>query len=581
MHDRVFPRWLPLVLALIHTGAAAQDLAFEDRTEAAGLAGVTGYGVAVADYDGDGWDDLLVTTATGGVRLFHNEGNLTFTDRTGEAGLPSDGRYFVPLWGDVDNDGFPDLFLGRKGTGTNRLFHNQGNGTFVDRATPAGLAPEADVAAATFGDYDGDGWIDLFLAVEQTGDLLYHNLTSDGVLRFEDQSGRAGVAGPAYAVPMQATWLDVNHDARPDLFAVHDGAVASRLYLNEGFLPLRDVAHETGLDDVGAGNSMGIAWGDIDHDGWEEVYVTRIGRAGLYRQPGDGVFTDEAVERGVDRNGMAWGTVFADFDNDADLDLYVVNTSGYDGSPAFLYANDGTGHFTELAEAAGVALVADAYGVATADFDRDGRVDLVVGAGNGVRLYRNTSPSGGHWVALRLEGRTVNRMALGTRVEVVAGGRRLTRTVSGGDSFCSQTSPTLHVGLGSATRIDTLHIYWGAGRVQTLTDLDADRLHTLLEPITATATEPLPDDTALQLLPGHPNPSHGETTLAFTLPAPSDVRLTLHDLLGRTVAVIAEGTYPAGLHRITFGTANLPAGVYLTRLRAGAHLRRGSLILVR
>ncbi|WP_457651635.1 FG-GAP-like repeat-containing protein [Rhodocaloribacter sp.] len=576
-------RWMGRALGLVLGAAAltvtAQPLAFTDATEAAGLAGLDGYGVAVTDYDGDGWDDVFVTTVRGASRLLRNNGDGTFTDAAAEAGVAATGQHLVALWGDLDNDGLPDLFLGRKTDGENKLFRNRGDGTFEDVTAEAGIDATADVGAAAFGDYDGDGRLDLFLAVDRAPDLLYHNLTEDAAIRFEDLSDRAGIAGPPTAVAMQATWIDFNHDGRLDLFGVHDGSTESRLYRNDGYLPLLETARAAGIADVGAGNSMGVAWGDFDGDGWEDAYVTRIGQAGLYRNNGDGTFTDVAVERGAHRNGMSWGVVFADFDNDADDDLFVVNTSGYDGTKSFLYRND-DGFFTDVAAGAGAALSMEAHGLAAGDFDRDGRPDLIVGATSGIKLLMNATPTEHHHVAIRLEGREANRMALGVRVEVVAGGRTLVRTVSGGDSFCSQSSPVLHVGLGDAERIDTLRIHWRAGVTEERFDLPADADLVFTEAAVATAVEDaaLPDDFALA--PNYPNPFNPRTTIPFALPRAAHVTLTVFDLLGRPVATLVDGRRAAGTHRVTFDAAGLPSGVYLYRLRAGTFTQTRALVIL-
>ncbi len=573
-------RALGLALGAAALAATAQPLAFTDATEAAGLAGLDGYGVAVTDYDGDGWDDVFVTTVRGVPRLLRNNGDGTFTDAAAGAGVAVSGQHLVALWGDLDNDGLPDLFLGRKTDGENKLFRNRGDGTFEDVTAEAGIDATANVGAAAFGDYDGDGRLDLFLAVDRAPDLLYHNLTEERAIRFEDLSGRAGIAGPPSAVAMQATWIDFNHDGRLDLFGVHDGSTESRLYRNDGYLPLLEVAHDAGIADVGAGNSMGIAWGDFDGDAWEDAYVTRIGQAGLYRNNGDGTFTDVAVERGAHRNGMSWGVVFADFDNDADDDLFVVNTSGYDGTKSFLYRNDG-GVFTDVAPDAGAALSMEAHGLATGDFDRDGRPDLVVGATSGVKLLMNATPTERHWAAIRLEGRVANRMALGVRVEVVAGGRTLVRTVSGGDSFCSQSSPVLHFGLGDAARIDTLRIHWRAGATEEHVDLaaDTDLLFTEAAVATAVEDEALPD--GFLLAQNYPNPFNPRTTIPFALPRAAHVTLTVFDLLGRPVATLVDGRRAAGLHRIAFDASGLPGGVYLYRLRAGTQTLTRALTLLK
>ena len=186
-------------------------------------------------------------------------------------------------------------------------------------------------------------------------DVLYRNTGGAGPTIFEDASTQAGIGGPAPSVAMQATWVDYDHDGDQDLFCVHDSRTLSRLYQNHGFLPLLDVAASARIDTYPTETTccnMGIAWGDFDGDGWQDAYVTRIGHGGLYRNNADGTFTDVAQERGAARNGMSWGVVFNDFDNDGDPDLFIVSTSGYDGTPTLLYRNE-AGAFTEIGAQAG------------------------------------------------------------------------------------------------------------------------------------------------------------------------------------------------------------------------------------
>ncbi len=560
--------------------AAAQPIAFQDASETAGLAGRSTFGVAVADFDGDGWDDAFLTTSNGPSLLMRNNGDGTFSDVAQAAGITASGNHGVALWADLNGDARPDLFMGHRGTGENRLYLNNGDGTFSDATAVSGLAVAAEVGSAAFGDYDGDGRLDLFLAVDRGPDLLFQNTSEGGRLYFTDVSAAAGIAGIAGSVAMQSTWFDYNHDGRLDLFCVHDGTTESRLHQNNGFLPLSDVARTARIADVGAGNSMGTAWFDFDGDGWEDAYVTRIGHGGLYRNNGDGTFTDVAVERGIDRNGMAWGVVPADFDNDGDQDVFIVNTSGFDGTPSLLYRNDDS-FFTEIGAAAGAAFHLDAYGAATGDFNRDGRPDLLLAASGNTRLLLNTTPTDGHHVTLRLQGTTVNPSAVGIRVEIRAGGRTLVRSVSGGDSFCSQSSPTLHVGLGAATQIDTLRIFWSRDQVEERTALPVDTAFAFVEPARVTAVESAFPGEAFALGAAYPNPTTGPVTLPFTLDRPAFVALTVYDLLGREVGVPLRERLAPGSYAVPVATGTWPDGVYFYRLSTGTTRQTRAFILRR
>jgi len=332
---------------------------------------------------------------------------------------------------------------------------------------------------------------------------------------------------------------------------------------------------------------MGTAWGDFDGDGLEDAYVTRIGQAGLFRNLGDGTFTDEAVARGAARNGMSWGTVFADFDNDGDPDLFVVSTYAFDQTPTLLYRNEG-GFFTDVAQQAGARLNLDAFGLAAGDFNRDGRPDLFIPAQDGRnRLLLNETPAVGNWIAVKLTGSTVNRMAVGASVEVTVQGRRLVRTVSRGDSFNAQSSPTLHFGLGNAVRIDTLRVYWGGHAVETTTDLAVNTTYPFREGTLSTAITAAPVlPAAFSVASNFPNPFHTSTTIRFDLPEVATVEVEVLDLLGRTVLTLPGLQMDAGAERLrTLQAGTLPAGTYLYRLTA--HFRNrtqtitGTMLLVK
>ena len=552
-------------------GASAQPISFH-----AGPVLETdgeGRGVAVHDYDGDGYDDIFLAVLRGTSVLFRNQGDGTFA----ETSLKVRGTFNVALWGDLDRDGNADLYLG--GAGQERVLLQRTGGTFHDATAELGLEPGVTVATAAMADFDADGYLDIFAAVVDGPDRLYRNAEA---MRFEDVAAHAGVQGASYTRPMQATWHDYDGDGSLDLFCVHDGRERSRLYRNAGTFPFQDHAVRAGIHAYPAPQvccNMGVAWGDVDGDGRQDAYVTRIAHGGLFIGRGDGTFADESEQRGAHRNGMSWGVVMSDFDNDADLDLFVVSTSAFDGTPTLLYRNDG-GHFTETGRQAGVSFQSESQGLAAGDFNGDGLLDLVIPSHSGRhRIMLNATEGAGHYLGLRLRGSAANPTAIGVRAVVVTGNRIQERVVSGGDSFASQSSAALHFGLGPHGQVDTLRVYWGAGSVTELTDVAANSTYEIREGTTSTGLE-VPDDFA-QAIGNHPNPFRESTRITFSLPEAARVRIDVYDILGRSVATLADGRREAGPNSVGFAPGNLPDGLYVYRLAADGRIEFGTMMRVR
>jgi hypothetical protein len=283
---------------------------------------------------------------------------------------------------------------------------------------------------------------------------------------------------------------------------------------------------------------------------------------------------------------MAWGVVAEDFDNDGDEDLFIANRSGFGGRQPLsqLYRNDG-GIFTNVAAKAGAAFRREASGVASGDFDNDGRRDLVVtdlASGSKNLLLRNTSAAG-HWAAFRLEGRTTNRSAVGARLRVVAGGRSQVRTVTAGSSYASQVSSTLHVGLGTSSEIDTVDIRWPSGSSQLFTRVSVDRVHALVEggSLTGMDADQKPSVPRSFLLRAYPNPFNSATIVELDLGERQDLRIEVYDVLGRRQATMHEGSLSAGTHRWPFHAGGLPSGMYLLRAVTAGEVRTVRMLLVR
>ncbi|MCH8276883.1 MAG: VCBS repeat-containing protein [Bacteroidetes bacterium] len=555
---------------------SAQTLSFAEISGTAGIrTGAGGTGVSTFDFDQDGWDDI--TIALSGLRpaLFRNNHNNTFTNIAESAGIVGAATFVVVLWADVNRDALPDLFVGQAGGGRNALYVNRGDGTFLDVAENAGIDVYASVGSAAFADFDENGYVDLFIAVNDGPDLLYRNM---GNLRFDDVSEEAGIQGPEGSGAMQGTWVDYERDGDLDLFVVHGGMTESRLYINDGNLPMLDGAGTANISDPGSGNSMGVAWGDVDGDGWLDAYVSRIGRAGLYMNTGIGRFREEAEHRGADRNGMSWGSVFADFDNDGDIDLFVVSTGG---TPTLLFENT-DGFFSEVAEAAGISVQIESRGLATGDFNNDGALDIVMTSDSGSpRVFLNTTNQPGNWFKVKIYEPN-HTPVIGARVEVVAGGRKMIRYIGGGDSFCSQSSATLHFGIGDVSVVQSVVVTGRRGSSIDFGVLSANITHQLTTSLIYDAVEDDARVPAVAILhQNYPNPFNPETVIRFELASSDYARLVVLDVLGRRVSVLVDEVLSAGSHQSSFDASDLPSGIYVYRLMSGTGIQTRLLSVVK
>lgn len=485
----VVPSGLPVA------DGALEPTAFVHVTKAAGIDAkhTQGYqvtGQAWADYDGDGWLDLYVTDSVGPNTLYRNNGDGTFSvsPLNEQVALPE--HYSGGAsWADYDNDGWPDLLaLGRE---ENVLFRNLGGQGFEDVTVAAGLTDKNASKTASWADYDNDGWLDLYIAnwgctphcARTPGspgqpDQLYHN-NGDGTFSNVTPLLRNKTTGGNFV----ARWLDYDNDGDLDIYVVNDEfvpPVGNLLFRNDG--PgcdgwcFTEVAEEAGAAIRVMG--MGVAADDWDQDGDLDIYFTNAGKMKLLQNQGDGTFVEAAAEAGValNRDSVGWGAVSLDYDNDGARDLYVALMMA-DRPGAFnpLFRNDGTGVFSDIGPASGADDPGPSVGVASADYDNDGWVDLVVGNyDRGYHLYRNTAlaDDANRWLALKLiGGGPVNRDAVGARAIVTTSdGRVQMQDVHNGSSVGSGNALTLNFGLGEAD-IKSVEIVWPDGSSQVYTDL--------------------------------------------------------------------------------------------------------------
>jgi hypothetical protein len=510
-------------------------------------------GVGLFDCDNDGKLDIVVVNGStverfrkGGdplVTLYHQDADFHFTDITQQAGLTRKGWGMGVAVADFDNDGLLDLFV--TGYGGTALYHNLGNCKFEDVTERAGLKVDGFTTGAAWADYDRDGNVDLFVAryvhvdlnklpepgsdqkncrykgllvqcgpwgMEGETDFLFHN-RGDGT--FEDVSQKAGVSDPNKRFGLGVVWGDYDNDGWPDLYVAND-AGPNYLYRNKHDGTFEETGLLSGVALSGEGQelgSMGVDFGDFDHDGLLDITVTNFAEQAddLYRNGGEG---QGFVELGwSSKMGqpvypyVKWGTGFVDFDNDGWPDVFVAsghvypqvdtiinNSSGY-RQPVFLFRNKGDRTFEDITAASGLASLpmASRRGAAFGDIRNDGNMDiLLLNVGEPPTLLVQDIPSPRHRVLFRLVGTKSNRAAIGARVTITGGGMTQFDEVRGGGSYLSQNDLRLHFGLGETATLNTVNIRWPNGNTETLSNLAADAIYTITEGQGVTNTQKLP-----------------------------------------------------------------------------------------
>jgi len=455
------------------------DLKFTDITQKAGLARKGwGMGVAVADFDNDGNLDLFVT-GYGGNALYRNKGNCIFEEVTDKAGVRGGGFSTGAAWADYDRDGLVDLFV-------SRYVHVDMNNLPVPGSTKFCQFKGVPVQCGPWG-------------MEGETDLLYHS-RGDGT--FEEVSKKAGVSDPDKYYGLGATWGDYDNDGWPDLF-VGDDATPNHLYHNNHDGTFTDNAMVGGIAMNSEGQalgSMGVTWGDYDHSGRLSMFITEFADQPntLYRNEGSRGFEDVAMQSRLGQVSLplvGWGTSFFDADNDGWLDLFVVNGHVYPqmdnvkgsaayAEPMLLHRNLRNGTFEDVSKPTGLAEMPlkSRRGAAFGDIANNGNVDVVVlNVGELPSLLLNTNQSSNHRVLFHLIGTKSNRAAIGARVTIHAARATQFDEVRSGGSYLSQNDLRLHFGLSAAPKIDLVEVRWPTGKIESFKDVAADKIYTIVE----------------------------------------------------------------------------------------------------
>ncbi len=447
-------------------------------------------GCAWGDYDNDGDLDLFVCRFNDPHNsLYRNEGDGSFA-KVSSGIIVSDTRgYSVSAaWGDYDNDGFLDLFIANGTTDfprDNYLYHNEGDGSFTKVTTGRIVRDGGKNFGCAWADYDNDGLLDLFVANAAGGgrNYLYHN---EGDGDFSRAVSSAVEQDPSDA--SGGSWGDYDSDGDVDLFVTNFRAYGDRLYRNDGNGVLVKVTEGPIVNDEGDG--VGSAWGDYDNDGDLDLFVCNLNQNNfLYRNDGNESFSLITEGQIANDGGASIGCAWGDYDNDGDLDLFVTNEFYQDD---FLYENLGAAAFRKVTSGPAVSSGGHSLGCGWADYNNDGQLDLFVANGGDANLteknflYRNAG-SGNNWINIRCRGTVSNRGAIGAKVRVkavIAGAPRWQmREVSGGGGFSCQDSLNAEFGLGDAVRAEAIRVEWPSGLVQELYEVDLNQFLTVSESI--------------------------------------------------------------------------------------------------
>ena len=507
----------------------------------------TGSGVAIIDYDHDGWPDIYLVNGDTLDRsnehpsghLYHNNRDGTFRDVTLKAGLTASGWGQGACVGDYDNDGFDDLYITYYGS--NRLYHNEHNGTFKEVAATAGVAGSGAEwgSGCAFVDYDRDGKLDLVVAnyvhfdvktspkpgegqrciwkgvpvmcgprgLDSTPNVLYHNL---GGGRFENASKNSGIEKTNGHYCLGVSTLDYNRDGWPDIYVACD-STPSILYRNNKDGTFTDVAVDASVafDEDGREQAgMGATIGDFNGDGLPDIFKTNFSddTSSLYQNNGDGTYSSKIFDAGLALNTqyLGWGVMFFDMDNDGWPDILIANGHVYPEvdtahlgasyrEPRLVYWNQGNGKFKDISRTAGpgCAEPESSRGLAIADFWNDGRISATINnSGAKPMLLVNQAANTNHWIGIGVVGVQSNRDGIGASVRVFAGGKGWVQEVRSGSSYLSSSDLRLHFGIGTAARIDRVEIDWPSGRKESFPSPPIDRVVSFTEGTGAAVARP-------------------------------------------------------------------------------------------
>jgi hypothetical protein len=560
--------------------------------------------------------------------VLNSHSQIMFTDVAPTLGVNDPGAAQGCVFLDVNNDGYLDIFL-INNNNANKLWINNNGTAFTDVAATWGVSSASPGRGVSAGDFDNDGYIDMMIGNYNAVLILYKNTGTN----FTNYTTTAGVNFTGWGGSIN--WLDYNSDGKLDAIFGNDGVPFHYNYLfrNDNLLSFTNVAYSSGI--VDSTSTLTITSADYDNDGDLDIFCGTQTIHGattnfLYRNNGNGTFTDVTTASQLTTLFYTWCADWSDFDNDGDMDLYIGNTNGDNQ----LYKNNGNGTFSECATAYGVADPSQSYSCGWADFDNDGDLDLYVANGqptpdklyrndgstftdvaaavgtndtrhssciswgdfnndgfmdvylnnNGTenRLYKNNAGNSNKWVILKLQGTNSNRSAIGARVKVKAGSLSMIREVSGGSGGKGQNSLPVEFGLGSASTIDSVIVRWPSGLVQGFANVAPNVIYSLIEGQQLVGVQnPLAVPAKFELKQNFPNPFNPVTTISFTNTSKQHIKLSVYDISGKLITDLVNSDLGIGAYNIKFDGTNHPSGIYFYKLTADTYTETKKMILIK
>lgn len=552
------------------------QIGFEDKSFQSGIFNAgSNHGVSFGDFNNDGLEDVYISVRESGApnKLYINRGDLKFEEIGASAGVNSDGSTTAATWGDVNNDGLLDLYIGNAGS-PNILYLNKGDLTFENITVSAGVGDPFDPRSVQFVDVDNDGFLDIYVHNFNTENVLYKNNKDN---TFEDVTEASGALNIDAA--MGTIFFDMDGDGDQDLYALNDGG-KNVLFENIGEGKFQDISVGSGLDFHCS--CMGVDFGDMDHDGDYDIYVTNYGVNFLFENNGDGTFTDKGDYFQVNDHGMGWGTFWFDFDNDADQDIYLANHEFISSRPNMLYRNEEGNSFRHISSNTNIESPYASFGTASADVDNDGYLDIVVA--NWGRTARNqlfvNDNEGNNSILVKAVGTVSNTSAIGTTISVTAGGVTHMDQITGATGYASQNSLVLHFGLGDLETVDEMIIKWPSGIEERYLDLPVNKYFTATEEGGITHTNqnrPVVLSTVAEepeLALNFPNPFSSSTYIPIKAGWGEAVSLEIYSAKGDRVNVLRVPEFENGRVGFHWDGTNYQGepvdnGIYLYKVRTG------------
>ncbi|MBO6880137.1 FG-GAP-like repeat-containing protein [Winogradskyella sp.] len=560
MHFRIT---FSLILFFVLSDAIAQ-ISFENQATEIGInvtCGNTLYGSGITfyDYDNDGWDDITIASAEGDPIRFLKNINGNFVEQT----LNIDSNNWKNKqvnWVDIDNDGDNDLFV-TSDNSSNKLYENLGNMIMEDITLSSGMLTDVLVTyGASWGDYNKDGFLDVFLSNRSTSipNVLYKNNGDNTFSLVNTEAGIINIGTLSFC----SAFFDYNNDGHQDIYVANDKIEnANTLYKNNGDGTFTDVSVESGSDITI--DAMSVTIDDYNADGWMDIYITNDVPGNVFlKNNGNGTFTDVAQPTGTTFNSVGWGAVFLDADNDTDLDLYVSaehngSVPGYLSSALYENYNDGSFNIINSSIPNDFAI---SYSNAIGDTDNDGYPEIVVNNINhdNVFLWKNNSPSTNNWLKVKLEGTESNRNGIGSLIEISINGVKQYRYTLCGEGYLSQNSSSEFFGLGSATVVDYVKVKWLSGVEDIIYNVGVNEQILIVEGSALSI-----NDNELSSMKIYPNPVKDR----FMINSEADIyKVLIFNVLGKEVLRV----YSTELYE-NIDITHLQAGTYFAKVTSSNH----------